>query len=167
MRSTVLDMCKIWSYCAATSPVLSHFVFPLLATKHHPPAFYEHLHADLIYSRCAPAKHHPGLKKAVRVQKKRKATWTSGVRPSGRSFNPRRLLLQSCPAVLALKRITAQKDVTDKTHQMDLKRWIFQLLASGYCKTIAYIARFCFYRHSIFEQSPKSASCIVTWGNVV
>lgn len=109
----------------------------------------------------------PWPQESSQSAKKRKAMCTSGVCPSGRCFNPRRLLLQSCPAVLALKRITAQKDVTDKTHQMDLKRWIFQLLASRYCKTIAYIARFCFYRHSIFKQSPKSALCIVTWENVV
>lgn len=166
MRSIVLGMCKIWFYHAATSSALPHFVFPPLAAKQHPPAFDEHLHADLIYSRCAPAKHHPRLKKAVRAQI-RKAVWTSGVCPPGHCFNPRRLLRRSCAAVLALKRITAQKDVTDKTHQMDLKRWIFQLLASRYCKTIAYIARFCFYGHSIFEQSPKSVLCIVMWGNVV
>lgn len=142
--------CKIWSCCVATSSALPHFVFPPVATKQHPPAFYEHLHAHLIYSRCAPAKHHTSLKKAFRAQI-RKAMWTSGVCPSGRCFNPRRLLLQSCPAVLALKWITVRKDVTDKTPQMHLKRWIFQLLASRYCKTIAYIARFCLYRHSIFE----------------
>lgn len=164
MRSIVLDMCKIWSYRAATSSALPHFVFPPVATKQHPPAFYEHLHADLIYSRCAPAKHHPSLEKAVGAQI-RMATWTSGVCPSGRCFNPRRLIPQSCPAVLALKRITAQRDVTDKTRQMDLKRWIFQLLASRYCKSK--VTRFCFCGRSIFEQSPKSVLCIVKWGNVV